>query len=330
MLEPDSLPITPGSDLIWDMPEAVYHADPCPTPSLSSSIAKKLVHETPLHAWTAHPRLNPYHEPQHKDAFDLGSTAHMRLLGKGAEVVVVDAEDWRTKAAREARDTARAEGKTPILRKDSDRVDAMVEAAHLQLTAIGVGDVFSRAIDREVTFIAEVDGVLCRCRVDALGVERRESGPVLIAYDYKTTPKIPTPDELPKLLANLGYDIQDDHYTSVVTAATGLPCEMRFVVQEKSDPHLLAVTSLSPLWRQDAQRAGKRAREVWRRCLEENAWYGLPGDIIEVDAPAFHAQTLEGREARRQEIKHRHGQDILDRSFRLQAPEPLPAPEAAQ
>ena len=330
MFEPDSLPTTPGSVLVWDMPEAVYHADPCPTPSLSSSIAKKLVHETPLHAWTAHPRLNPFFEPQHKDAFDLGSTAHMRLLGKGAEIVVVDAPDWRTKAAREAKEAARAEGKTPILAKDAQRVDAMVEAAHLQLTAIGVGDVFSRAIGREVTFIAEVDGVLCRCRVDALGVERRESGPVLIAYDYKTTAKIPTPDEVPKLLANLGYDIQDDHYTSVVTAATGLPCEMRFVMQEKSDPHLLTVARISEVWRLSAQSAGKRAREVWRRCLEENAWYGLPGDIVEAEAPSFHINALEGREAQRQEVRHRFGQDVLDRAFRLQAPEPLPAPEVAQ
>ena len=35
-----------------------YHADPCPTPSLSSGIARVLWANTPMHAWFKHPRLN--------------------------------------------------------------------------------------------------------------------------------------------------------------------------------------------------------------------------------------------------------------------------------
>ena len=48
-----------NAHLPWllDMPEADYHKDPSPTPSLSSSIAKLLVNESPYHAYRQHPRL---------------------------------------------------------------------------------------------------------------------------------------------------------------------------------------------------------------------------------------------------------------------------------
>lgn len=326
MLEPDDLKPLPGAVIDWNMPEHVYHGDPCDRPSLSSTIAKKLVHETPLHAWSAHPRLNPFHEAEEKDAFDIGSVAHTRLLGKGTEIAVIDADSYRTKAAQAEKAEARQAGRTPILREQSERVDVMVDVARLQLSAIGVGDVFAAAIGREVTFIAEVDGALCRCRVDALCVEDRPTGPVLIAYDYKTTAKIPTPKQLPRTLADLGYDIQDAHYTAVVTAATGLPCEMRFVVQEKSPPHLLSVPRLSTPWRELGADMAARAREVWRACLESGVWPGLPGDMLELDAPPWHATAWAEERSHITDARQRFGSDILARAFQFQAPAPLPAP----
>ena len=39
------------------MPARDYHADPGETPTLSASIAKRIVNESPLHAWLKHPRL---------------------------------------------------------------------------------------------------------------------------------------------------------------------------------------------------------------------------------------------------------------------------------
>src|SRR5260221_5320495 len=50
---------TPG---LYDIADADYHADCCAVPSLSSSIVKLLDQQTPLHAWQAHPRLNPRFE----------------------------------------------------------------------------------------------------------------------------------------------------------------------------------------------------------------------------------------------------------------------------
>ena len=66
-----------------DITAADYHSDCCDEPSLSSSIAGLLIDQTPKHAWTAHPRLNPNFKPESSPAMNLGSVAHELLLGKG-------------------------------------------------------------------------------------------------------------------------------------------------------------------------------------------------------------------------------------------------------
>jgi len=67
-----------------------YHADPCPTPSFTQSIAKLILDRSPRHAWAAHPRLNPKWVPDEDTKFNIGNTAHLRLLGRGKEIVIVD------------------------------------------------------------------------------------------------------------------------------------------------------------------------------------------------------------------------------------------------
>ena len=81
-----------------DITEEDYHADKlpdwCTGPSLSNSMAKILLDKSPAHAYAAHPRLGgagrvlPASTLQ---TFDAGKLAHKLLLGRGAEVVVIDA-----------------------------------------------------------------------------------------------------------------------------------------------------------------------------------------------------------------------------------------------
>src|SRR5579885_3028935 len=105
-----------------DVPAEDYHADPAPEPSLSAGIARRLISQSPLHAWTAHPRLNPDHRDEHGDRLDFGSAAHSLLL-EGLDVCeVIEADSWRTNAAKDARDGARASGLIPLLRKDYERM----------------------------------------------------------------------------------------------------------------------------------------------------------------------------------------------------------------
>ena len=47
----------PGPGIYPGISAADYHADCAPEPSLSSSIARTLLAQSPLHAYHAHPRM---------------------------------------------------------------------------------------------------------------------------------------------------------------------------------------------------------------------------------------------------------------------------------
>src|SRR5699024_9463999 len=81
--------------------------------SLSATGAKTLLTNPARFAWE---RDNGRPE---KRVFDLGTLAHALILGNpDRRVTVIDAYDWRTKAAREARDAAYAAGQVPVHRGD--------------------------------------------------------------------------------------------------------------------------------------------------------------------------------------------------------------------
>src|SRR5712675_710479 len=108
--------------IYYDISDEIYQTDCCDAPSLSSSIAKILVNDTPLHAWMAHPKLNPAFEREEKEIFDLGTVAHALLLQGEHIAEIIGAPDWRTKDAQMLRDDARSRGKIPILMKHMVRV----------------------------------------------------------------------------------------------------------------------------------------------------------------------------------------------------------------
>ena len=101
---------------IHNIPEEEYHADPCPEPSLSRSTVKALLTLSPAHVFHGNRRLNPdYVEPANESKFDIGNACHALLL-EGEDIAeVVEADSWRTKAAKEKRDEIYAAGRTPLL-----------------------------------------------------------------------------------------------------------------------------------------------------------------------------------------------------------------------
>jgi len=74
--------------------EAGYHADPCEAPSFSASLGKVILDQSPLHAYLAHPRLGgAVREPS--SAMEFGTLVHKLILGEGASVVSVNADNWK-------------------------------------------------------------------------------------------------------------------------------------------------------------------------------------------------------------------------------------------
>ena len=115
--------------LIEDMSFADYLSDPAPEPSITAGILRELLNGTPRHVWERTPRLNAHATHESKASFDLGSAAHALFVGHGAALDVVQADNWRTNAAKEAKAASYAAGHTPILEKDYARVKEMADAA---------------------------------------------------------------------------------------------------------------------------------------------------------------------------------------------------------
>lgn len=266
---------------------ASYHADCCVEPSLSASIAHVLLTQSPMHAWYAHPRLNPHYKPYHDSRFDIGTAAHAMLLEQDqSRIVVLEFDDYRKKDAKAARDAARVAGKTPILAKHHAACDAMVRAAHNAVDASEVAGVFDSGAP-EQTCIWQDGGAHCRSRFDWL------NGDGSIILDYKTAESA-APDGFIRRMPSLGYMTQAAFYLRGARA-NGLNPRFVFMVQEIEPPYACSFVALSPTMQEIADAAVEQALEIWRECVSTGKWPGYPQRICYAEPTTWQMQDHEMR-----------------------------------
>lgn len=268
---------------LYNIPEHIYHGDPAPEPSFSSSIGKLILNHSPLHGWMKHPRLNQLAAQDNKPAFDLGSSAHQMLLGRGAVIVRIDAPDFRTKAAREARDEAYSENKTPLLAKQYDEVSAMVESCRRQLRHHEDGAYFLLDGNSEQSAFWQQDGIWCRARFDRVTAQRR------IIFDYKTTTDA-HPETFLRRVVDLGYDLSAAHYIEGEKAINGHEPQFIFIVQETKPPFAVSVQALTPAFLEIGRMKLERARKTFAWCLEHDKWPAFPNRTAYIDPPGWERQ----------------------------------------
>jgi len=290
------------------IPADVYHADPAPEPSLSSSIAAILLQRSPAHAWHAHPRLNPDFELTNDPKFDLGKAAHAVLI-ENREPVGVEFEDWRTKLARERRAEILAAGGLPLLLPQFHQVQEMVAAARLQLAMTEeAADIFDGEAEGETT-IVWCENCWCRMRPDWL----QRSSRYLI--DYKTCNDASFPAIAGHLYA-IGADLQSEFYRRGARATFGEDFEYRFVCQEIRPPYALSIIGLSPQAQELAQGEVAQALEIWTRCLAENRWPAYPARTSWIDAPGWIAKQMENAAIQR-DLDAAAGVDAFELAIQL-------------
>ena len=262
---------------IYDIPASEYHAGPCPGPELSNSVISTLLTRCPKHAWMEHPKLNPEFKRDEDHAFDLGTAAHNMLLEGANSIVVVDASDWRTKAAKEERDAAHSEGKTALLRRHYDNVLEMVQAARAFVDDTQYAGMFDVG-EAEQTVIWQEGNVWCKARPDLLipGV----------CLDYKTTSAKNPHDFMRSSMMAFGYDTQDAWYRRGLKAL-GKPWEFLFLVQEDTAPYLCYFVKTTESMRELADAKIKRALHLWSACLESDSWPGYGSTIYQASAPLW-------------------------------------------
>lgn len=277
---------------IYEIPMADYQADPCPEPSLSSHIAHRLLSQSPWHAWMDHPRLNPAYRSRFSDAFDLGTATHALVLEGTRGVEVIQATDWRTKEAKAARDTARAEGRVALLADQWARVVEAAKAINRQLD--------DRTHERrlfdlgrgkpEETLIWREGDVWCRARPDW----RHHDG--LYLDDLKTTQDSANPEKWTRgPLWWLGYDVQAAFYLRGLEALTGETATFRFCVVELWPPYALSVVSLAPDALALAHKKVDAAIKLWRECRRTDRWPGYTAETCYAEAPPWELVKWEQR-----------------------------------
>lgn len=266
----------PDPQVIDALDEREYHAHP----ALSASGAKKLLPPS-CPALFKHDR--DHGSPSTK-ALDLGTAAHRLVLGVGAEIVAVDADDWRTKAAREARDEAHAAGKTPLLTSDVEVVEGMAAAIRQHPVASALFDPEHGKPEQSLFWTDAETGVPCRARFDWLP----DSGDGrLIVPDYKTTASA-EPTAFAKSCATYGYALQAAWYLEGVAALElADSAAFVFVAQEKTPPYLVTVAQLDIEARLLGTRLAYRARTTFAECMASDRWPGYVDDVAVLSLPGW-------------------------------------------
>lgn len=265
-----------------------YYADPCPTPSLSPSIAKVLWSKSPAHAWLAHPKGGGKSMDPTK-RMDAGTMFHRLLLGQGKDYVVIDANDWRTNAAKAARETARAAGKVAVLKDDFVEIERAVAEARGKLDGHGLAlDGHSEApiFWPQRVFGTDVS-IHARCMVDHLRFDTKRGR--LQVIEVKTIESA-HPDACAGQVASLNYDIQQAANTAAIEAIHpewAGRVDYVFLFCELAAPFAVAPYRLDGEFRQLGQAKWDRCVQEWHRCLKAGHWPTYVEGIGTLSAPRY-------------------------------------------
>lgn len=269
--------VAPG---VYDIPEDVYHADPVPGGSLSSTGARKLLPPS-CPALFEHERRTP---PATRKVWEIGSAAHKLVLGSGPELRLVDYERWDTKVAKAEVTDARAAGAIPLKRAEYEQVHEMAAALRRHDLAAALLHPDYGKPEQTLIWQDEETGVWCRARLDWLPYPG--FGRMLIP-DYKTAISA-NPAAFAKSVAEHGYHRQAAWYTTAVRAL-GLAEQAGFVfiVQMKTPPYLVELIDLDTDALRLAEQSNRRALQIYADCVAADHWPGYSRDITLISLPAW-------------------------------------------
>lgn len=218
--------------------------------------------------------------PPEKDTFRNGSAIHDLALTEGTSTIQIDAPDWKTKAAREAKEAATAEGKYPLNRKEYAEAQAMADALrHNEHLAQGL---ITGRTEVAITGTDAVTFATMKSRLDVLDIPARR------IYEVKSVSGDVEPDTFGSHVHRYGYHIQAAQYIDITASETGTDpdeWELVFVIVKKKAPFLTFAVTLdaAALARGRAQRT--RGIAKLRECERTGNWPGYDTSIKTVSLP---------------------------------------------
>lgn len=281
--------MTPG---FYEIPPAEYHADPCPEPSLSSSLAALIVTRSPAHARLKHPKLTPQPVSEGKEtaAMGFGSVVHELMLHRGGGFAVWEGDTWRGGDAQSFKALVSAEGKTPIKRADFARAEAVVDSARPQLKAMNLEYIFEEGQSESVA-IWKDRGHYMRAMFDRWLPNRDE------IWDIKTTGKSAHPDQIARIMTQMDYDLRSEFYLMGAEKLTGKPSSHAlgfcFLFIETEPPFLVTPCFIDQSLKARGRRRANEAVETWARCMDTGIWPGYVNGPVEIAAPGWVEYEIE-------------------------------------
>lgn len=267
----DGLLITkPG--MYFDMACEDYFAEPCPAPALSNSGVSILLNKSPAHFARRHPAIGqPEQERKATTAMRRGSVVHRLALGAGKDFAVIDAADFRTKAAQEERDAAVESGLVPIIRPAFEKAEIQAAAVREHLDELLMGEPFLPEV--VIAWQAETPHGLIWCR----GMIDAWCPTLLKAVDLKSTTDASI-SAITKKMANDGYDTQDVWYSKGIGHILDKFGQISFdtLFCEVEPPFASQPVATNDAWKTSSWDLCEEAIEIFARCLSRNEWPGYP------------------------------------------------------
>jgi hypothetical protein len=238
-------------------------------PYVSASLLHNVLAYSPAHA-----KFWQQNRDDASEASDTGTAIHDALLEGMDRIVAIDAPDWRTKAAKEARDVARLDGKIPMLAHKVKNVEGAVNAAHKFIGASPLAGIFTSG-KPEQTLIWEEGGLRCKARPDWLTNDRD------ILLHLKTTKGSANPEVwIRSQLEPMGYDVALAWYQRAIEQFVDADsCEHVVLVVEQEAPHGCSLISLDPAMWSIAHAKVARALATWQRCVAAGRFPAYPSAI---------------------------------------------------
>lgn len=226
-------------------------------------------------------------------SMDRGTAAHKELLGVGAVVVPIDADDWRTNVAKDAAAKAHAAGRIPMLLKDYVPLRDMVRVVRADPDA---GPLFTPGVglvERSLFWVDPEFGVWRRARLDLM-IPGSATDP-LIVVDFKTCTAV---DEasMAASMANYGYAKQGAWYLDAAQAVglVGRSGAIFLLVFQMTDPpYLVRVAQPTPEALQWGRVQNRKAVAVYRDCVRSGVWPGYPPGVVSLSNPRWADYQLE-------------------------------------
>lgn len=273
-----------------DVSERDYHADPCPTPSLSASSGKVLLNRSPKAFQWQHPRLRPAHLPPVEESYSdqavFGTVVHKLVLGRGKEVIEVDAKDWKTSAAKQERADITACGKVAILKHRL--AEAKVIAGELRQRVRYTADTPTETVLIWQDEATDGTRVWCRAMLDAL------PEPHLIE-DLKITGAELTDAFVARQVGSMFYDFSMAWYRRGLTKLRpelAGRIRTRLTFGERKEPHDVFQLDLTEGNLHVAHRQTQAAIDRFALCLTAGKWPGVCPHPRTLELPDWHQRAF--------------------------------------